>query len=50
LELWVDGIVTQSLAMAQQFEAQVDSASVMINASTRLSGGGDYALGSVVGI
>ncbi len=45
-----DGIVTQSLAFAQQFEAQVDSASVMINASTRLSGGGDYGLGSVVGI
>jgi glutamate-5-semialdehyde dehydrogenase len=45
-----DGIVTQSLAFAQQFEVQVDSASVMINASTRLSGGGDYGLGSVVGI
>jgi glutamate-5-semialdehyde dehydrogenase len=45
-----DGIATQSLALAQQFEAQVDSASVMINASTRLSGGGDYGLGSVVGI
>ncbi|AEG02946.1 glutamate-5-semialdehyde dehydrogenase [Methylomonas methanica] len=45
-----DGIVTQSLAMARQFEEQVDSASVMINASTRLSGGGDYGLGAVVGI
>lgn len=45
-----DGIVTQSLNTAQQFEQQVDSASVMINASTRLSGGGDYGLGSVVGI
>ncbi len=45
-----DGIVTQSLKMAQQFEQQVDSASVLINASTRLSGGGDYGLGSVVGI
>ena len=45
-----DGIVTQSLSLAQQFEVQVDSASVMINASTRLSGGGDYGLGSVVGI
>lgn len=45
-----DAIVTQSLAMAQQFEQQVDSASVLINASTRLSGGGDYGLGSVVGI
>ena len=45
-----DGIITQSLKMAQKFEQQVDSASVMINASTRLSGGGDYGLGSVVGI
>jgi glutamate-5-semialdehyde dehydrogenase len=45
-----DGIVTQSLKMAQKFEQQIDSASVMINASTRLSGGGDYGLGSVVGI
>jgi len=45
-----DGIVTQSLKTANQFELQVDSASVLINASTRLSGGGDYGLGSVIGI
>lgn len=45
-----DGIVTQSLNLAHQFEQRVDSASVLINASTRLSGGGDYGLGSVVGI
>jgi len=45
-----DGIVTQSLNKAQKFEQQVDSASVLINASTRLSGGGDYGLGSVIGI
>lgn len=45
-----DSIVTQSLNKAQKFEQQVDSASVLINASTRLSGGGDYGLGSVVGI
>ena len=45
-----DGIVTQSLSKAQKFEQQVDSASVLINASTRLSGGGDYGLGSVIGI
>lgn len=45
-----DSIVTQSLNLAQRFEQQVDSASVLINASTRLSGGGDYGLGSVVGI
>jgi glutamate-5-semialdehyde dehydrogenase len=45
-----DSIATQSLNMAQTFEQRVDSASVLINASTRLSGGGDYGLGSVVGI
>ena len=45
-----DGIVTQSLRLAQTFEQQVDSASVLINASTRLSGGGDYGIGSVLGI
>lgn len=45
-----DAIVTQSLNRAQTFEQQVDSASVLINASTRLSGGGDYGLGSVIGI
>lgn len=45
-----DGIVTQSINRAQKFEQQIDSASVLINASTRLSGGGDYGLGSVIGI
>ena len=45
-----DSIVTQSLRLAQTFEQQVDSASVLINASTRLSGGGDYGIGSVIGI
>ena len=45
-----DGIVTQSLYRAHKFEQKVDSASVLINASTRLSGGGDYGLGSVIGI
>lgn len=45
-----DGIVTQSLALADRFVAGVDSASVLVNASTRLSGGGDYGLGAVVGI
>ncbi|NOQ15289.1 MAG: glutamate-5-semialdehyde dehydrogenase [Methyloprofundus sp.] len=45
-----DGIVTQSLNMAQKFEQRIDSASVLINASTRLAGGGDYGLGSVIGI
>ena len=45
-----DGIITNSLTLAEAFIAQVDSASVLVNASTRLSGGGDYGLGAVVGI
>lgn len=45
-----DGIITNSLALSEKFIAGVDSASVLVNASTRLSGGGDYGLGAVVGI
>lgn len=45
-----DGIITSSLDLSRRFIAGVDSASVLVNASTRLSGGGDYGLGAVVGI
>ena len=45
-----DGIITNSLSLADRFIAGVDSASVLVNASTRLSGGGDYGMGAVVGI
>jgi len=45
-----DGIVTRRVDWADAFVAAVDSASVLVNASTRLSGGGDYGLGAVVGI
>ena len=45
-----DGIITGSLALAEKFTSGVDSASVLVNASTRLSGGGDYGMGAVVGI
>lgn len=45
-----DGIVTRSLEQARLFVNTVDSASVLVNASTRLSRGGDYGMGSVVGI
>ena len=45
-----DGIITGSLKLSERFIAGVDSASVLVNASTRLSGGGDYGLGAVVGI
>ncbi len=45
-----DGIITNNLQEAQSFVARVDSTSVLVNASTRLSGGGDYGMGAVVGI
>ena len=45
-----DGIITASDALANEFVRLVDSASVMVNASTRLSGGEAYGLGAVVGI
>ena len=45
-----DGIITSNQAVADRFIAGVDSASVLVNASTRLSGGGDYGMGAVVGI
>lgn len=45
-----DGIITSSDEAANLFISCVDSASVLVNASTRLSGGGDYGMGAVVGI
>jgi len=45
-----DAIVTDSVAAAGEFVARVDSSSVMVNASTRLSDGGVYGLGAEIGI
>jgi len=45
-----DAIVTTSIAAANAFVAGVDSSSVMVNASTRFSDGGEYGLGAEVGI
>ena len=45
-----EAIVTSSVAAADAFVTAVDSSSVMINASTRFSDGGEYGLGAEVGI
>jgi len=45
-----DAIVTGSKKEAALFIRQVDSSSVMVNASTRFSDGGEYGLGCEIGI
>ena len=45
-----DAILTESLASADAFTKGVDSASIMVNASTRFADGGEYGLGAEVGI
>jgi glutamate-5-semialdehyde dehydrogenase len=45
-----DAIVTDNIHAARRFVREVDSSSVMVNASTRFSDGGEYGLGAEIGI
>jgi len=45
-----EAILTRDLAASERFVAEVDSAAVMVNASTRFTDGGELGLGAEIGI
>jgi glutamate-5-semialdehyde dehydrogenase len=45
-----DGICSRDAAAIDRFVNRVDSASVIVNASTRFADGGEYGLGAEIGI
>jgi gamma-glutamyl phosphate reductase len=45
-----DAIITSTLAAAERFKLEVDTSSVMVNASTRFADGFEYGLGAEIGI
>lgn len=45
-----ESIMTENITIARQFMMEVDSSSVMINASTRFADGFEYGLGAEIGI
>jgi len=45
-----ESIVTENYSLARRFMTEVDSSSVMVNASTRFADGFQYGLGAEIGI